>query len=367
MRTFVHSLRRVGLVSIGAVVGLLAGAWTAAAQTDDIPRLANGRPDFSGTYDVSTLTPLTRPAEFGDRLALSAEEAEEIARKKAEIYAADLAPSDPDREAPPVGGTPIFDPAVERASGGSGGYNGFFMDKGDNALKLDGKWRTSILVDPPDGQMPAFTEQARERMAKAAATFGQPNTGTAWWIDQETGPYDNMEQRPHAERCLLGFTGATPTFPALYNNVKRIVQTDDHVMVLIEMNHDARIARFDGEHPPEEIRTWLGHSIASWAGDTLVVESTNFRPGTQGRGGTENLKVTERFSWTEGGVRYRFTVEDPTVWTAPWTGEYLWRPTEEKVYEYACHEGNYALGTIMRGARLLEREALEKRRAESDR
>ena len=102
-------------------------------------------------------------------------------------------------------------------------------------------------------------------------------------------------------------------------------------------------------------------------GDTLVVESTNFRPGTQGRGGTENLKVTERFSWTEGGVRYRFTVEDPTVWTAPWTGEYLWRPTEEKVYEYACHEGNYALGTIMRGARLLEREALEKREAESDR
>ena len=183
MRTFVYSFRALwpGLdLRRGRPVGRSPGHSRSNRRHS---RLANGRPDFSGTYDVSTLTPLTRPAEFGDRLALSREEAEEIARKKAEIYAADLAPSDPDREAPPVGGTPIFDPAVERASGGSGGYNGFFMDKGDNALKLDGKWRTSILVDPPNGQMPAFTEQAQradgcQRRLPSASRIPAPPGGS---------------------------------------------------------------------------------------------------------------------------------------------------------------------------------------------
>ena len=359
MRHFERPSRHARKIGALAACVLLTGATANSAQTDGVPRTTTGRPDFSGTYDVSTLTPLSRPVEFGDRLALTDEEAETISRRKAEIYAADLAPSDPDRAAPPVGGTPIFDPAVEGASGGSGGYNGFYMDKGENALKLDGKWRTSILVEPNDGRLPALTPEGQKRRA-AAASFGQPNTGTAWWIDQESGPYDNMEQRPTAERCLLGFTGATPTFPALYNNVKRIVQAEDHVMIQIEMNHDARIVRLVSERPPEEIRTWLGDSIGWWDGDTLVVESTNFRPGVQARGGSENLVVTERFSQAEGGLLYRFTVEDDSVWTAPWTGEYLWRATDQKVFEYACHEGNYALGGIMRGARLLEQEALSK-------
>ena len=350
---------RMGFFAL--TVLLLAPAIPAFAQQPEIPRTPNGKPDFSGTYDVSTLTPLVRPVEFGERNSLTDEEAQEIARKKAAIYAADLAPSDPNREAPPVGGTPIFDPAVEGASGGSGGYNGFYMDKGENALKIDGEWRTSILVEPANGRMPEPTPEARKRLADRVASFGQKNTGTAWWIDQEVGPYDDMEMRPHAERCLLGFTGATPTLPALYNNVKRIVQTDDQVMILIEMNHDARIVRIGGEHPPESIRTWLGDTIGWWEGDTLVIESTNFRDGVQGRGGSDNLKVTERFSWIGDGLLYRFTVDDPSVWTEPWTGEYLWRRSEERVYEYACHEGNYALGNIMRGARLLEREA----RAES--
>ena len=132
-------------------------------------------------------------------------------------------------------------------------------------------------------------------------------------------------------------------------------------MIQIEMNHDARIVRLGDDHPPEEVRTWLGDSIGWWEGDTLVVESSNFRPGTQARGGSESLKVTERFSWTDDGLLYRFTVDDDSVWLASWTGEYLWRPTDERVYEYACHEGNYSFGNIMRGARLLEREALARR------
>ena len=356
MRDF-ESSRSVYLVGALALAALLAGSLASWAQSDSMPRTSSGRPDFSGTYDVATLTPLVRPADLGDRLTLTDEEANAIARRKAEIYAADLAPSDPDREAPPAGGIPIFDPAIERASGGSGGYNGFFMDKGDHSLKIDGKWRTSILVEPSNGQLPELTPEARQRAADRAA-FGQPNTGTAWWIDQESGPYDNMEQRPNAERCLVGFTGATPTFPALYNNYKRIVKTEDHVMILIEMVHDARVVRMNSEHPPAEVRKWLGDSIGWWDGDTLVIETTNFHPqSSQGRGGSENMTVTERFTRQENGeVLYHFRVDDPTVWTAPWAGEYIWRASGERVYEYACHEGNYSFGNIMRGARLLEKE-----------
>ena len=366
MRSFESSSRSASRISALAVAVLLTYSLASSAQTDGIPRTPSGRPDFSGTYDVATLTPLVRPAEFGDRLSLTDEEADAIARRKAEIYAADLAPSDPNRKAPPVGGIPIFDPAIERASGGSGGYNAFFMDKGDRSLKIDGKWRTSILVEPSNGQLPEITPEARARFAGRAA-FGQPNTGTAWWIDDASGPYDDIEMRPNAERCLLGFTGATPTFPALYNNYKQIVQTDDYVTILIEMNHDARIVRIQSEgrsveHAPAHIRKWLGDSIGWWEGDTLVVDTTNFRPdSSQARGGSENLHVVERFSLQENGdVLYRFKVDDPTVWTAPWAGEYLWRASGEQVYEYACHEGNYAMGNILRGARLLEREALSK-------
>ena len=353
-----HSSRRGLIRPITLLMVLALGVPAVLVAQGEIPRSASGRPDLNGTYDASTLTPLVRPAEYGDRFELTEAEAEEIARKKAELYAADLAPSDPNREAPPVGGVGVFDPSLDGAGGGSGGYNGFYMDPGQNATKIDGKWRTSILVEPTDGRMPELTEEAKAIRAERAI-FNRENTGTAWWIDLDFGPYDDIEQRPHAERCLLGFTGATPSFPSLYNNYKRIVQTDTHVMFLIEMNHDARVVRLQSEHAPETIDTWLGDSIGWWDGDTLVVKSKNFRPGTQARGGTGTLTVTERFTkQADGGILYRFTVDDPAVWTAPWTGEYVWRATDERVYEYACHEGNYAMGGIMRGARLLEEEAL---------
>jgi hypothetical protein len=129
-------------------------------------------------------------------------------------------------------------------------------------------------------------------------------------------------------------------------------------MILIEMVHDARIVRMDSEHPPADQKSWLGDSIGWWEGDTLVVETTNFRPDSLLRGGSEKARVVERFTPQVGGdVLYRFTIEDDTVWTAPWTGEYLWRASDERVYEYACHEGNYAMEGILRGARLLEAEA----------
>ena len=190
-----------------------------------------------------------------------------------------------------------------------------------------------------------------------------PNEGRAFWMkDNSPGPYDDMEQRPLAERCLLGFssTAGPPMMPAGYNNLKTIVQTPDHVMILTEMVHDARIIRIDSEHTNPEIRDWLGDSVGHWEGDTLVVETTNFRSQPALGLASEKLFVTERFKRIDANtLHYSFTVEDLTIWTASWSGEYVWPATDERAFEYACHEGNYALGNIMRGARLLEAEMLE--------
>ena len=330
---------------------------------DDIPRTASGRPDLTGTYDAATLTPLSRPDEFGDKLYLTEEEAREIAEAEQLRTEEESVASDPNRETPPEGGD-----GSPGAAGNVGGYNNFWIDRGTDAFNVDGKFRTSIIVDPKNGQMPPRTPEAQQRRAKRFAGFRRVNDGTAWWLEREgPGPYDNMEQRGHSERCILGFTGATPTFPSLYNNFKRIVQTEDHVMILIEMVHDARIVRMNSEHSPADQKRWLGDSIGWWEGDTLVVDTTNFHPRAQMRGGSENMHVIERFSRLEdGNVLYRFTVEDDTVWTAPWTGEYLWRASDSKVYEYACHEGNYSMGNIMRGARLLEKKALEAKKSAND-
>ena len=344
----------------GVLLTLLAGALALSpaavvAAEDAIPRTASGHPDFTGTYDAATLTPLTRPTEFGDNLYLTREEADKIAEAERLRHAEDAKVSDPNRDAPPDGGD-----GSEGAAGNVGGYNTFWVDRGEDALTVDGKFRTSILIDPKNGQMPPMKPEAQQRMAQRFGEFRRGNDGTAWWVGQKgPGPYDNMEQRGTAERCLLGFTGVAPTFPSLYNNFKRIVQTDDYVTIVLEMVHDARIVRMNSKHPPAEVKKWLGDSIGRWEGDTLVVDTTNFRPeSAPGRGGSENAHVVERFTRLEdGNVLYRFTVEDPTVWTAPWTGEYVWRASDDRIFEYACHEGNYALGNIMRGARLLEKEA----------
>ena len=146
--------------------------------------------------------------------------------------------------------------------------------------------------------------------------------------------------------------------PALYNNVKRIVQSPDTIIILAEMVHDARIVRMKDEHLPDDVRRWMGDSIGWWEGDTLVVDTTNFndRPGMAP--GTRNMHVVERFTPIDDALLYKLTVDDPTVWTDKWSGEFLWPKTEDRLYEYACHEGNYAMSNILRGARRLERDAL---------
>ena len=350
--------KRVVSCSILLVVVSLALTPVALAQGQDIPRTPSGRPDLSGTYDVSTLTPMQRPVELGTKMSLTDEEAAEVAEQERRRMAERNAPSDPNRGAPPQGGD-----GSRGASGNVGGYNSFWIDRGTGAYRIDGEWRTSILIDPPNGRYPTTTE-ARQAALRAARDAGPArraqNDGTAYWLEgglDAPGPYDNMEQRPYAERCILTFgsTSGPPMLPALYNNHKRIVQGEDTILILIEMVHDARIIRMNAEHDPPEIRKWLGDSIGWWEGDTLVVETTNFVDRPAFRQGSGNMTVTERFRLQDAdSLIYSFTVEDPTVWIAPFTGEYAWPRSENKVFEYACHEANYALEGIMKGARLLE-------------
>ena len=352
---------------LSAAVLLLALVPALSAQDDGIPRTASGRPDLNGTYDAATLTPLERPVSLGERAYLTPEEAAEIAEEERLIQEGGVAKSDANREAPPEGGAKVV--GLEHTAGGGnefgagnvGGYNLFWIDRGSDTYRVDGQIPTSIIIDPPNGRMPPMTEAAQERMRATFAHFLRPNDGSAWWVEHDgPGPYDGPESLPTSERCLVGFTGAAPTFPSLYNNFKRIVQTETHVVILLEMIHDARIVRLNSEHPGPEVTKWLGDSIGWWEGDTLVVETTNFHPNGRGfGGGSENARVTERFTvQVEGDVLYNFTIEDDATWTAPWTGEYLWKADEGRVYEYACHEGNYSMGGTLRGARVLEADAL---------
>ena len=217
-----------------------------------------------------------------------------------------------------------------------------------------------MIVDPPDGRIPPTLPEAMKRnQARLRAT---PTSDAPENVETRApGAYDNPEQRPLGERCIMGFGSVSgpPMLSVLYNNFKQIVQTPTHVVILVEMVHDARIIPFKTTHAPDHIRKWMGDSIARWEGDTLVVETTNFTDKTRFRGASEQLKVTERFNRADDGtLLYRFTVEDPSTWARPWTGEYSWAAAkpDDHLYEYACHEGNYAFEGIMKGERLLDEE-----------
>lgn len=322
----------------------------------DVPRTATGKPDLTGTYDTGTLTPLQRPEFLGEIEYLYVWVANVLNWAAETIIDWTLEDeSDPDREAPPKGGDGIN----TAGAGGVGGYNAFWVDPGTAVTAVDGKIRTSIIYDPPNGRQPPRQPGFRERMGSRYQSFAHENTGTASWLaDEGAGPFDGPETLAPSERCLISFGATVPNIPSLYNNYKRIVQTDNHVMILQEMVHDARIIRIDSEHGPDTNRKWLGDSIAYWEGDVLVVESKNFRAINGLVGASENLVVLERFSRkADGNLLYDFTVTDPTEWQSSWSGKYEWQSKpESKVYEYACHEGNYAMGNILRGARLLESE-----------
>ena len=336
-----------------AALGLTLAAAPVLASSADVPRTPSGKPDLSGTYDIANLTPFERDAKYGDRLELTAEEAAAMEKMTAGVMALANRNSDPDREAPPAGGD-----GSAGASGKVGGYNAFWIDMGDRTLPVDGKYRTSILTDPPNGRLPELTPEGKARR-DAINPYVQPNTGDAWWLENGDDPFDGPESLTTVDRCLYVGVATVPARSVPYNNLKTIIQTDDTVAIVVEWMHWTRVIRLNSQHGPADLPSMGGDSIGWWEGDTLVVETTNFleRPGVPRPG----LKVIERFTRKDRDtLNYQFTVHDPE-YTAPFSGEMPWPRTDDRLFEYACHEGNYAMGNILRGARLLEKETLEKK------
>jgi hypothetical protein len=317
-----HALR-VALVPL-----FLAAAVAGSAEEWVPPRMSWGAPDLQGTWTNATITGLERFDEV-ESLVLTPEEAGRIENRTAEFYAS-------------------IDqlPEGELEAGQSvGGYNTFWMDPGSRLARVRGEIRSSLIVDPADGKIP-YSWRGRAQMLKR------------FW---ELRSADDPETRLLGERCIVGFgsTGGPPMLPVLYNNHYQIVQSPGFVMILVEMNHDARSIRIGGKRLPEAIRPWLGDSIGRWEGDTLVVETTQFNPGQSFRASlrhriymSSDAKVIERF--TRLGPReilYEFSVEDPSVFTQIWRGEVPMLAAEGRIYEYACHEGNYSMSGILAGAR----------------
>ena len=335
-----------------------------------LPRTPDGKPDLQGNWTNETQTPLERMGAQGG--TLTDEQAQKIEDRAKFVEEYRDKASDPNRAAPPKGGEAgklappgersFIEQIAEAAGGAVGGYNGFWLDPGLNVIRIDGVARSSIIIDPPNGRVPPLTDLGKKRMAEINARA------------RKYGEFDHPEMRPLADRCLLSF-GSNARPPMLpnyfYNNNYTIVQTPDHIMIMAEMVHDVRIIRMNAKaHVNARNQPWLGDSIGRWEGDTLVVETTNIHPMQREqsailwayRGASENLKVTERFTRTgPDTILYRFTMEDPTVFTAPFTGEVPYTKIDEMVYEYACHEGNYAMTNILSGERKREAAAAEKK------
>ena len=337
------------LALASAALVVIVGAAEAQSRPDRVvPRTADGRPDLQGNWTNATMTPIQRPQGVGP--TLSAEQVAEREGARQERIVERNAPSDPNRPAPPVGGD-----GSTGAAGGVGGYNYFWIDAGDQIAIYNGEYRSSLITTPANGRRPSLTPAARERLAERRAFFSR------------FGQYDNPENRPLAERCIVSFgsNAGPPMLPNyFYNNNYTIVQTPDHVMIMTEMVHDVRIIRLGERRPlPDGIRPWFGDSWGWWEGDTLVVETTNLpeRQLVQHAyvypGGSDRMTVTERFTRSgENTLNYEFVVNDPGMYAAPWGGQVPFNRLDGLVYEYACHEGNYALFNVLSGARAQERE-----------
>ncbi len=323
------------------VISLMSLSAVQAQTTTDIPRTPEGRPDLQGFWSNATLTPLERPTRFADRRAMSAEEAMAMQQDAVQRDIAADAPSDPDRPPPSDGNT-------------AAAYNSFWLDRGTQVVEVDGEYRTSMIIDPPDGQIP-YREGAPEQnfMEQLRDIHGD---------DAFLGP----EMTTIGERCLLFYDFRTsnssvgpPMMPMIYNNNYQIVQTPDHVAVHAEMMHDTRIFRLRGEHLPPEVYKWMGDSVARWEGDTLVIETRNMHPQQSHFGSGPGLQVTEKLRMVSADkIVYSFTMNDEIAYSQPWTAEMVFHrlPAGERIYEFACHEGNYALPGILAGARRLEQE-----------
>jgi hypothetical protein len=330
-------------IVIGCVV-LAAVSISAQSPKPDtsrwtVPRTPDGHPDFQGIWTMHTFTPLSRPARYADREFLTDQEVAELSVL--------LTQEDVDPLALGIFGATDEERRKRVVQNDPTHY--------DNALWLStphlkplSSNRTSLIYDPPDGKIPPLTEEGRQRAAANRAHAG----------------FDSYENRPLQERCILWTHEGPPMMPPPYDDVMQILQMPGYVLMVRELATAPRLIPTDGQpHIAKTLRAWAGDSRGRWEGDTLVVDTTNFNPKTAVFGSSGDLHVVERFTRVSADrIIYRFTVEDPHTWTRPWSAEIPLIQTEGPLYEYACHEANYGLTDILRGARYTEKEAAAGRR-----
>ena len=308
---------------------ILMASAVAAQQASSERRAARPEPNLAGIYSFSTITPLQRPEALAGKATLTDDEAASFETSENTRLNRDL--FDPEKGQPSAGYAP-------RAQGGVLSYNEFWYERGSTLTKDK---RTSLIVDPPSGTIP-FTDAARRRVAEMRRI-------------SDAGVGDSYADRPLADRCLQGFNSGPPMTPGAYNNNVQIVQAPGVVVIVNEMVHNARIIPTDGR-PHTTLQQWSGDSRGHWDGDTLVVETVNFRRETSLPGSTANTHVVERFTRVDTNtLKYEFTVIDPSAYTQPWSAMVPLVKIPGPIFEYGCHEGNYALPNILAGARAQEK------------
>jgi hypothetical protein len=330
------SRRAVG-GGIGIALVMAAGLSLVEGRGAPAPRTRDGRPDLSGTWSYATLTPLERPAEFAGKPFLSEAEAAEYENRTLTVQNRDR------RDEGPAGRGTDGRSDLDRA------YNQVWWEYG---AKVVGTRRTSLVIDPPDGLIPALTPagQRASEDKRGLWTANGEYEGGARGLS-----FDSYLDRPLQERCLGWTVTGPPMIPGAYNNNVAIYQTPNAAVIINEMVHEQRIVPFDdASRVGSAIRLWMGVSRGRWDGDTLVVDTTNFRPGVF-RSASPSLRLTERFKRVDAEtLLYEFTVDDPNTWTRPWTVQFPMTRSRDPIFEYACHEGNYSLPNILKGARAAE-------------
>jgi hypothetical protein len=323
-------MRKRMLVIALATMALAPRPAAAQGRAPTPSRTPDGKPNLAGIYSFSTITPLQRPDTLAGKATLTDEEAAAFEASENTRLNRDL--FDPEKGQPSAGYAP-------RAQGGVLSYNEGWYERGNRLTKDK---RTSLITDPPSGTIP-MTEAARRRVA---ARTQLSNSGLG----------DSYEDRPLADRCLIGFNSGPPMTPGAYNNNVQILQSPGVVVILNEMVHNVRIIPTDGR-PHTSLRQWSGDSRGRWEGDTLVVDTMNFRRETSLQGSTADTRLVERFTRLDADtLRYEFTVTDPGAYTQPWSAMVPWSRIPGPIFEYGCHEGNYALPNILAGARAQEKQ-----------
>ena len=342
MKLFLQSVR------VGAITAVTMGLWvgTATGQTpgSDSPQTAWGKLDLQGVWDFRTITPLERPDDLTGQEFLTEEEAAAYAEVQSQRLNRDLIDS-------AQGGLNY----APESDGGVVPYNEFWYDRGTSVISSR---RTSLIIDPSDGRLPPFTPEAQSK-ATAQREIGRE--------EQRGRPRaDGHEDRPLGNRCIHHGKAGPPINPGAYNNNMQLFQTPGYIAILNEQIHSVRVIPVDGQpHLGPQIQQWMGDSRGHWEGQTLVVETTNFngkhsQVGRPSLSSGEHLSLIERFTRLDAETLvYEYTVTDPATWTRPWTAQVPMKKNPDLLYEYACHEGNYSLAVILRGARLEEKAAEE--------